>query len=396
LDIAEMTSQIRWVGRSRRACDTGLVSNLRLRASGVVASGPRAFALSLALHAAGCADDSGQTPALGGAGTASSVVSGGGATPAAVGGGIADADDGRSDDDGSNDGCDGVATSCAGATDLDPGVAGAAGDANGGGDGGTRDGSSDAAAGAASEGPGDAAMGGAPSEPDPGGTFSPCPGDGSPCVIMPFGDSITEGFPDFDGGYRVELFHQALIDGRAITFVGARANGPPTVDDQPFPTGHEGYSGFTIDPSTRSGISPRAEPAIQQFSPHIILLMIGTNDIDQNIDVANAPARLGALIDRITAAAPDTLLVVAQVIPTTVPATNERIRAFDAAIPAQVEERRAAGRHVVGVDMFAAFADDPNFRTELMVDALHPNTAGYALLGQRFYQVIETFLPAAP
>jgi len=213
---------------------------------------------------------------------------------------------------------------------------------------------------------------------------------------MPFGDSITEGFPVFNGGYRVELFRQAVLDGHAITFVGARANGPANVGGQPFPSGHEGYSGFSIDPSTRSGISPRAEPAIAELRPHIILLMIGTNDIDLNIEAANAPARLGALIDRITAAAPDLLLAVAQIIPTTNAVTNERIRAYDAAIPALVQARQAAGKHVVGVDMFAAFADNPSFATEYMIDSLHPNDAGYALLGQRWYQTIESFLSPEP
>lgn len=249
----------------------------------------------------------------------------------------------------------------------------------------------------AASGDADASAGGStdagePSVPDEEPPFSPCPRDGSPCVIMPFGDSITEGFPVFDGGYRVELFRLALLDGHAITFVGARANGPANVGGQPFPRGHEGYSGFTIDPSTRNGISPRAEPAIAELRPHIILLMIGTNDIDLSIDVANAPARLGALIDRITAAAPDLLLAVGQIIPTTNAATNERIRAYDAAIPALVQARQAEGKHVVGVDMFAAFTESPNFATEYMVDSLHPNDAGYALLGQRWYQTIEPFL----
>lgn len=278
-------------------------------------------------------------------------------------------------------------------TELDCTRAGNPCDASGAGAAGALSEAADAAA--PSDAVADAGSGISPdgAAPDATPPHSPCPSDGSPCVIMPFGDSITEGFPAFNGGYRVELFRQALLDGHSITFVGARANGPGSVDGQPFPTGHEGYSGFTIDPSTRSGISPRAEPAIIAFRPHIILLMIGTNDIDLNIDVASAPTRLGALIDRITSAAPDLLLVVGHIIPTTNAATNERIRAYNAAIPELVESRRAAGKHVVGLDTFAAFADNPNFATEYMVDSLHPNDAGYAVLGQRWYQTIEPLLP---
>lgn len=42
---------------------------------------------------------------------------------------------------------------------------------------------------------------------------------------MPLGDSITEGFPTFMGGYRVELFSEAVLANKAITFVGRRPNG---------------------------------------------------------------------------------------------------------------------------------------------------------------------------
>ena len=40
--------------------------------------------------------------------------------------------------------------------------------------------------------------------------FSPCPTNQT-CIIMPLGDSITEGFPTFVGGYRVELFSEAVL-----------------------------------------------------------------------------------------------------------------------------------------------------------------------------------------
>jgi hypothetical protein len=68
---------------------------------------------------------------------------------------------------------------------------------------------------------------------------------------MPLGDSISDGFVGIavgntqqaNGGYRVELFRQAIADGHDITFVGTRpANGPNDVDGQPFPRAHEGIS----------------------------------------------------------------------------------------------------------------------------------------------------------
>ena len=79
---------------------------------------------------------------------------------------------------------------------------------------------------------------------------------------MPFGDSITDGYGT-PGGYRIELYRTALMNNRHITFAGRNINGPNSVmvgtTTPNFPKGHEGYSGFTIDPSSRSGISPLAD-----------------------------------------------------------------------------------------------------------------------------------------
>ncbi len=283
------------------------------------------------------------------------------------------------------------------------GVGGAAGSAP---DAGIDVGTSDARDATASDGGSDAAPadaahndGGADTR-DGGAAFNPCPTNQT-CIIMPLGDSITEGFPTFVGGYRVELFTDAVLANKAITFVGRRSNGPASgiVQGKTFPPGNEGYSGFTIDDEptfTRSGIQPLVNAAITMFHPHIILLMIGTNDINVNIDVTNAPARLGALIDQITTAAPSTLLVVAEITPTTTDATNTRIMAYNAAIPGLVAQRASSGKHVQLVNMYAAFTAHADYKTSLMTDDLHPNTAGYALLGDTWYQAIASVLPTAP
>jgi hypothetical protein len=43
--------------------------------------------------------------------------------------------------------------------------------------------------------------------------------------------------------------------------------------------------------------------------------VIGTNDVNGNVDVANAPNRFGKLSDDITTRAPSALVVVATIIP---------------------------------------------------------------------------------
>ena len=228
--------------------------------------------------------------------------------------------------------------------------------------------------------------------------YHPCPTDGTVCKIMPFGDSITDGFnSDTPGGYRVELFRRAHSAGKNITFVGSGYNGPDTVDGVAFPHNHEGHSGWTIAPEGgRSGISTLVSTVMPQFTPHIVLLMIGTNDCIDNYDLTNAPTRLGALIDSIYAQLPNVLIIVAQPIPSRGDATkgddtalSARIKTYDDAIPAVVKTRADAGKHILVVDMYTPF--NPN-KSTLLEDQWHPNLAGYVLLGTQWYNVLQPLI----
>lgn len=224
-----------------------------------------------------------------------------------------------------------------------------------------------------------------------GAAGSYCPATpGTPCNIMPVGDSITEGCCTAPmGGYRIELFHKALTNQKNITFVGTLTNGPGTVDGQTFPQHHEGHGGWKI-----SQIANVIDSAISSSKPHIVLLKIGTNDINGNDNIATAPTRLANLIDQICKDAPNALLVVSAIIATNNDGTNNNVRAYNTAIKQKAEAAAAAGKHVVFLDNYQAFTANANYKTALMADGLHPNTAGYVVLGDSFYSVISSYLPA--
>lgn len=221
--------------------------------------------------------------------------------------------------------------------------------------------------------------------------FNPCPSTGD-CRIMPLGDSITDGVPG-GGGYRVELFRRATLDGRALTYVGSRRNGPSSVDGHAFPQNHEGYSGYTIDDAPgKSGIYPLVERALKNSTPNIVLLMIGTNDLTANLELPKAPARLGLLIDRIAATSPNALVVVAKIIPSTQDGLNANIRTYNEGIARVVSERLAAGKHVLLVDQYEPFIQNAGFKTQWMADWLHPTADGYATMARVWYAAIKPFL----
>lgn len=207
--------------------------------------------------------------------------------------------------------------------------------------------------------------------------YEPCPPAGEVCRILPLGDSITFGI-GYAGGYRVELFRKAHAAGKQITFTGSVSNGPNMVDGVAFPKKNEGHSGWKI--AQLMPLLPR--PALQEL-PHIVLLMIGTNDVAQNDDLAQAPERLGTLIDALIMNAPEALIVVAQITPLSFGA---RIDSYNTAIQPVVEERAAAGKHVLLVDMFTGFP------TSELGDGVHPNQRGYERMAGVWYAAIEDVL----
>lgn len=206
--------------------------------------------------------------------------------------------------------------------------------------------------------------------------FQPCPETG-PCKVLPLGDSITVGL-NFDGGYRVNLFHLAVEDGHEITFTGTQApNGPSMVDGMPFPRNHEGISGQTI-----SQIAARVPSPAFNDMPHIVLLHAGTNDMVQGAQ--GADMRLGQLMDKLTTEAPDALIVVSNIIP--LPLASSAVDTFNATVKPMVDERASAGKHILFVDQFTGF--DPGN----LPDNVHPNEVGYNQMADKWYAAIEPYL----
>jgi lysophospholipase L1-like esterase len=350
---------------------------------------------SSATGGAGSANGGGS--GVGGAGSAGlgtgGSAQGGGATGGASGAGASAGAGGGPGGAGSG-GASG-ASGDAGAAGTPAGGAGTGSGGRGGAGAGGRGGNAGAAGGGAG-GRGGAAGGGASGAGGTGGagggsSYQPCPATGA-CKIMPFGDSITEGYPNY-GGYRIELFRLAHQAGKDITFVGSLKNGPSMVDGVTFPSSHEGHGGYTISGGNGSnGIAQFVQPSLTNYTPHIITLMIGTNDLNGNIDVANAPTRLGALLDSIYMRNADVLVILAQIVPSQSDSLNQRVQTYNAAMPALVTSQTNRGRHIVLIDMYAAFTRDANYKTALLGDNLHPNQAGYARMGQTWYATLSSYL----
>ncbi|MCC9310547.1 SGNH/GDSL hydrolase family protein [Kitasatospora sp. RB6PN24] len=190
--------------------------------------------------------------------------------------------------------------------------------------------------------------------------------------VMPLGDSITAGVgSSTKAGYRMPLWN--LISGQSrysAQFVGSQRDGDFA---QPW---HEGHSGWLI-----GDIDAHVDQWLAANPPDVILLHIGINDLNRNVDVAHAPDRLAALLDRIYTDAPDVTVVLQGLIPTTpglqgaVHAFNQRARQLE-----PVESRRHRQFDYI---------DAPALAPTEFADSLHPNDLGYARMAEAYFQELN-------
>jgi hypothetical protein len=219
-----------------------------------------------------------------------------------------------------------------------------------------------------------------------GGAYNPC--KASPCKILPLGDSITLGMGSSDsGGYRSQLFKLAVAANQNITFTGSQMAGPTTVSDKSFPRNHEGYSGYTVESGYSTygtpGIADKVPSPAFNTIPDIVLLHIGTNDLTSSDAKSTTADRLDKLLTKIVSAAPDALIVVAQVIPLGYSSTDWTT--YNSKIPGLVEARAAKGEHVAVVDMSKLPSNQLN--------GVHPTDQGYATMAGYWYDSIKGYLP---
>jgi hypothetical protein len=215
--------------------------------------------------------------------------------------------------------------------------------------------------------------------------------------IMPLGDSNTSGPAWARGTYRLQLWKDFGSDINRVEFVGSTGYPLPAELGS---KRHEGHSGFTIAaaPTGYGNITDNIPTWLgPNMNPDIILMMIGTNDINYQYRVDEAPARLDHLITLIsdldTGLKPNTYLVVGSLPPIndtnnnfrstpTDYSANARVDAFNATLPGIVATHIARGERVYFAEINAALtvAD--------IADGLHLTAAGYDKIGDAFYNAI--------
>jgi len=184
-------------------------------------------------------------------------------------------------------------------------------------------------------------------------------------VVLPLGDSITEGVPTEDG-YRAFLAQELAAAGIDVAWAGSRRSAAGA---------HEGWSGITTEE-----LLPRLRATLARTRPDVVLLHIGTNDLGLGVSIGRATDNVNRILEEIDrrsradAKAPAIRVYVAKIIGRNLPGgeSDDELLAYNARLTDVVAARKKAGQPVELVDVHAAV--DP---ARDLADALHPTAAGY-------------------
>jgi lysophospholipase L1-like esterase len=201
-------------------------------------------------------------------------------------------------------------------------------------------------------------------------------GQAGPLKIMPLGDSITWGVGSMThSSYRDDLSRRLAGAGLDVDFVGSQKSGAGLDDD------NEGHPGWTI-----AGISQQLDGWLATYTPDVILLHIGTNDMRTAGRAAGATTRLSMLLDQIQADRPDAQVFVAELVGAGDDGDSaghqHRVDAYNAQV-GPIVASKGANFHLV---------DQSRIRGIDMADRLHPNDFGYAEMSYNWYRALSATL----
>ena len=219
--------------------------------------------------------------------------------------------------------------------------------------------------------------------------------------IMPLGDSITYGMAD-EGGYRKYLSYLLQQNGYSnVDLVGPEGKDSATFNyngkSVTYDDNHAGYSGYTITNlpggwfGQLNGILETMQGGdyISKYSPDIILLQIGTNDVS-NGHLDGSEERLHQLLDYLREKMPSG----GKIFLTTIPDlgntgwggnSNGDIAKYNELI------KKVAGDYSSKNVIYADIHSVINASTDL-ADGVHPNAGGYEKMGKYWYEQIKSYL----
>ena len=203
--------------------------------------------------------------------------------------------------------------------------------------------------------------------------------------IMPLGDSITwDGRVDDTrldserSAYRNHLWYKLQDGGYDVDFVGSRNNGGavrPSYDGN-----NQGHNGWTS-----SKIANYVYSFLNNNTPDIILLHIGTNDVLQGYSTAEAVAGTERILNEIDRFEKDKgvniKVIIARIIKLGRSPGSTWIPDFNNKLAAMIQNRNDESISVVNMENALSYGD--------LIDTIHPTPTGYQKMAGVWFKALE-------
>lgn len=176
--------------------------------------------------------------------------------------------------------------------------------------------------------------------------------------IMPLGDSLTKGLTDTTEAashptYRYWLWNELKSAGYDVDFVGSWTDPNFNLNFDQNSEGHGGYTTSGILDGVEGDTQGHLSDWLLRYTPDVALVMLGTNDVLNNVPTQHSIYSLGRIIDTIRQKNPNVRILLAQVPPTCI--TRDNLLALNAAIPGLAAQKSTAQSPVTVVDMYTGF-----------------------------------------
>ncbi len=205
--------------------------------------------------------------------------------------------------------------------------------------------------------------------------------------IMPLGDSITDGIGSYlgTGGYRDDLYQFLTDQGINFDFVGSLNDGISPDPD------HEGHDGFTAEQ-----IDSLLMGKLVNYSPDIILLHIGTNNIGAGENDSATVATIEDILDKIHNFDSQIHVIFSSLIPQVFPDKDSLVDRINYRLRNLFYRKLAEGYQIRYAGNNEIFKLDENWAEDLLsADGFHPNDAGYHKMAQVFSDEISNIVHAS-
>jgi GDSL-like Lipase/Acylhydrolase family len=207
-------------------------------------------------------------------------------------------------------------------------------------------------------------------------------------TVLPLGDSITSGnskhmtyrYPLWvkfiDSGFNFDGIHFDFVGSQNLDHSGAQVW--PDHRGHSFDHDHEGHPGWRAEQ-----ILAILPIWLKRYTPDIVLLHIGTNDVMANQTTLSTTDEVEQIITVLRDDNPKVIVLLAKIIPNGDPIVNQRIIELNQRIDSIAISKSTVESPVVIVDQNLGFNV-----TEDTDDGVHPNRTGAEKIAQKWFEAV--------